>query len=491
MKAILKMSAVGAAVTLAFDPVVQAQQVRPDASAPTAAEIAASPAVKRLEELLEAVSGDPAGIKAYVDSAAAKPGPGSVAYVRDLHHRSRGLDLVRVQTVEGNGIVAVVRSRLTGDEQALSLEVEPQAPHRITVLSEVPFEAAAAPVPASEEARLRQIGAWLKKLGDAEVFSGVVLIARDGKSVFSRAYGYADRDKKIANTLDTPFLLGSMNKLFTGLAIGRLVEQGKLSYEDPLSKFVPDYPDPESARRIKIKHLLSHTSGLPSFDPSFSPPGDRTVTVRTILDSVPRKPLQFEPGTKWSYSNTGIQLLGRVIEVATGQDYYEYVRRHVYRRGGMTRDPFPDYSRGAVAMAQPYDIEWEGSRPRWANQMAITTRRGGPAGGGIASAPDLIRLDNAMKAGRIVKPETLRLHASAKPELATRHYGYAFAVLARMAKRPLVGHGGNAPGQCTEFGTLADTPYTIVVLSNLTGGTCMSVTGKILQVLQPTRPPAD
>ena len=158
-------------------------------------------------------------------------------------------------------------------------------------------------------------------------------------------------------------------------------------------------------------------------------------------------------------------------------------------RGGMTRDPFPDYSQGGVAMAQPYEIEWDDTRPRWANQMAITTRRGGPAGGGIASARDLIRLSNAMNAGRIVKPATLRLHASAKPELATQHYGYAFAVRARMAKRPLVGHGGNAPGQCTEYGALTDTPYTIVVLSNLTGGTCMSVTGKILRSFS-RHPPA-
>ena len=456
----------------------------------TEAEIAASPAAKRLKELLEAVSGDGAGIKAYVEAAAAQPGPGAVAYVRQLQHRSRGLDLVRVQKVEGNGIVAVVRSRLTGDEQALSLEVETQAPHRITVLNEVPFESAAAPAPTSEEARLRQIGSWLKRLGDAEVFSGVVVIARDGKPVFSQAYGYADRDGKIPNTLDTPFLLGSMNKLFTGLAIGRLVEQGKLSYEDPLSKFVPDFPDPESARRIRIKHLLSHTSGLSSYNPSLSTPGERTVTVQSVLDSIEKKPLQFEPGTKWAYSNTGIQLLGRVIEVVTGQDYYDYVRKNVYRRGGMKRDPFPDFSRGGAAMAQPYEIEWDDGGPRWANQMAVTARRGGPAGGGIASARDLLSLGNAMKAGRIVRPGTLRLHASAKPELATEHYGYAFSVRARMAKRPLVGHGGNAFGQCTEFGELADTPYTIVVLSNLTGGTCMSVTGKILQILQPTGAPA-
>jgi len=466
----------------------EARQAQTDSARPSEAEAAVSPAVKRVKELLEAVnSGDPAIIKAYADAAAAKPGPEAVAYVLDIQRRSHGLDFVRVASVEKNGTVAVVRNRLTGDEQALALDVEPQAPHRVTVLREVPFEPAAASAPTSEKARLQQIGSYLKRLGDAEVFSGVVLIARNGKPVFERAYGYADRDKKIANTLDTPFLLGSMNKLFTGLAIGQLVEQGKLSYEDPLAKFVPDFPDPESARRIKIKHLLSHTSGLPSFDPTFSPPGDRTVTVQTILGSIRREPPRFEPGTKWSYSNTGILLLGRVIEVVTGRDYYDYVRTEVYRRGGMTRDPFPDYSRHAVAMAKPYEIEWDATRPRWASQMAITTRRGGPAGGGIASARDLLGLGSAMNAGRIVKPETLRLHASAKPELGSKHYGYAFSVHARMAERPLVGHGGNAPGQCTEFGVLTDTPYTIVVLSNLTANTCLSVTGKILQVLQPVQ----
>src|SRR4029078_5299625 len=98
--------------------------------------------------------------------------------------------------------------------------------------------------------------------GVADFLSGVAVIARDGKPVLAQAYGYADREKKIPNTVDTPFLLGSMNKLFTGSAIGQLVDQGKLSYEDPLAKFLPDFPNPESARTIKIKHLLSHTSGL-------------------------------------------------------------------------------------------------------------------------------------------------------------------------------------------------------------------------------------
>src|SRR4028119_539834 len=120
----------------------------------------------RLKEWREAVnSGAAAGIETYIEAAAAKPGPFAVAYVRDLYRRSRGFDFVRVASAKANGIIGVVRNRLTGDEEALSLEVEPQAPHKITVLNEVPFEPAAAPVATSQEAQLRQIGSWLKRLG--------------------------------------------------------------------------------------------------------------------------------------------------------------------------------------------------------------------------------------------------------------------------------------------------------------------------------------
>lgn len=491
-----------AAAGLSLAAIAPAQQAQSDSGAAMQAQIAASPAAKRLKELLEAVnSGDAAVMHAYVQANGAqptKPPPGPnplplVGSVLDLHRRSQGLDLVRVEKVEDSGAVAVVRNKLTGDEQAIAVKIEPQAPHRITGISNVPPSAVAslvrpASVGLSEQAQLQQIGSHLKRLGDADIFSGVVVIARDGKPVFSQAYGYADREKKIANTIETPFLLGSMNKLFTGLAIGQLVEQGKLSYEDPLSKFIADFPDPESAKKIKIKHLLSHTSGLGSYwNPAFFSSLDRLRTVQSILDVAGKEPPEFEAGTSWRYSNIGYQLLGRVIEVVTGEDYYDYMRQNVFAPAGVTSNLFPNYDRDGVAMAHPYEIEFDEGRLHYANKTATSPRRGGPAGGGIASATDLVRLANAIHAGRIVKPDTYRLHASAKPELASLNYGYGITPMARMAKRPLVGHGGNAPGQCTEFGVLADTPYTIVVLSNATMNTCMFVTEKILQVLAPTK----
>ena len=152
----------------------------------------------------------------------------------------------------------------------------------------------------TEQERLQEIGSYLKRMGDADIFSGAIVIARDGKPVFAQAYGYADREKKIPNTVDTPFLLGSMNKLFTGLAIGQLVEQGKLSYEDPLAKFLPDFPDPESARKIKIKHLLSHTSGL----------GDYLGT-QAYRDALDRHGRPSRPSSTYSRGSRPRSSLGR------------------------------------------------------------------------------------------------------------------------------------------------------------------------------------
>ena len=469
-------------------------------------------AVQRLKELLAVVnSGDLAAMKAYleansVDFTGQAWRQDLLPFVLDLHRTSLGFDLMRVEKIGAQQFqpqltgypVGILRNKLTQEERTLVVVVERQAPHRITSLPALhpslnaPLVPPAPLVPLSEQQGLQHIGTYLKRLGDADVFSGVVVIARDGQPVFSQAYGYADRERKIPNALSTPFLLGSINKLFTGLAIGQLVERGKLSYDDPLSKFLPDYPDPESAKRIRIKHLLSHTSGLPDGDQdqAYYDALDRLVTVQAMIDVAGRKPPTFEPGTKWSYSNLGFELLGRVIEIVTGEDYYEYMMKHVLAPAGMTSASFPLLPRTGVAtvpMAYPYELEFNGERLLHVNKLGADFRRGGPSGSGIATALDLIALTNALQTGRVVKPETFWLHSSARSELASPFYGYGFAVgMRRVANRLLVGHGGAAFGQCTEFGALSGTPYTMVVLSNLTIGTCKSVAGQIMRVLAAT-----
>ena len=518
MKARLTQSA-GAALLLlsiaAVAPAQAAQQAPVDTTSLTDLQRAG---VKRLREMSDVLNtGDHAKMRAYFEAnSVGAPDPASGAnpftghvptfsHILDRWSTSRGLDFVRLAIEPARGeMVAIVRNRLTGDEEYLPVRLEPQAPHRIIGVPVIAPNVAAtfglkrvASVATTEEERLHEIGAWLKQMGDADIFSGVIVIARDGKPVFAKGYGHADREKKVPNTPETPFLIGSLNKLFTGLAIGQLVEQGTLSYDDSLAKFLPDYPDSMSARKIRIKHLLSHTSGLVRESPAMfdSSAVDPQTTVKAMVDALDRKPLLFEPGTKWAYSNIGFVLLGRVIEVATGQDYYDYVQKHVFAPAGAPSAGFPLLPKTGVAvvpMAYPYERTWDRDNLRWEmqNQLGKRTRRGSPAGNGVLSALDLVTLSNAMRAGRIVKPETFRLHSSAKPELGSPNYGYAF-IAGPYLGRPFVGHNGRSWGQCTEFGELRDTPYTIVVLSNLRMDSCRPVTEKILRVLRPAEAKAD
>jgi CubicO group peptidase (beta-lactamase class C family) len=500
MRDVLRAFSGVAALALSMAAVAPAQQPQTDPATMTEAQTAG---VKRLKETLEVLNtGDYAKIRAYFE---AQRDPNGLENALSRYHLTRGYDLMRVEVVPNRGdlVAGIVRNRITGDEEYLGLRIEPQAPHRITLFqARVPDEVAASwklklltSTAVTEKERLQEIGAYLKRTGDADIFSGAVVIARDGKPVFAQAYGYANREKKIPNTVDTPFLLGSINKLFTGLAIGQLVEQGKLSYDDALSKFLPDYPDAESAKKITIKHLLSHTSGIPTgftgkaYDESL----DRQTTVQAILDGSERKLPAFEPGTGWAYSNLGFVLLGRVIEVVTGADYYEHMNKNVFVPAGANTASFPHLPRNGVAvipMAYPYEIEYADARLHFVNKLGKDFRRGGPSCCSIVSAPDLIKLSYAMRDGRIVKPETFRLHSSAKPELGSPKYGYGFIVGPYLG-RPFVGHNGRAAGVCTEFGELRDTPYTIAVLSNVDDFVCRSVTQRILRVLRPTEATQD
>jgi CubicO group peptidase (beta-lactamase class C family) len=492
MRAGLRALAGAAALALSIAAGAHAQQA--DTAPLTEVQTAG---VKRVKEMIEALnSGDYATIRAYFDT---QSDPNGFVNARARYHVSRGYDLLRVELVPGRGnlVAGIVRNRITGDEDYLAVSIEPQAPYRITLFqARAPDDVVAGwklkPVTSTavtEQERLEEIRAYLKRMGDAELFSGVVVIARDGKPVFAQAYGYAEREKKIPNTLDTPFLLASMVKPFTGLAIGQLVEQGKLSYDDPLSKFLPDFPDPESAKKIQIKHLLSHTSGLAREGaPLESSSIDRPTTVKAMVEAFERKPLAFEPGTRWVYSNIGFVLLGRIIEIATGQDYYDYMQKHVFAPAGATSASFPVLPANGVAvvpMAYPYEPVWgSDNRMTVQSQLGKTGRRGSPAGSAVVSALDLLKLANAMRAGQIVKPETFRLHTSAKPELTSTNYGYGF-IAGPYLGRPFVGHNGRSYGQCTEFGELRDTPYTIIVLSNLKMEWCRPVTERILRVLRP------
>ena len=212
---------------------------------------------------------------------------------------------------------------------------------------------------------LADVDALLGEQAAADRFSGAVLVTRHGEVLFSDAVGLADRDGAIPNTLQTRFRIGSMNKMITAVAILQLVEAGKIELTAPVGDYLTDYPNSDVATTVTIHHLLTHTGGTGDiFGPTFDAHRDELRTHHDYVDLYGARGPEFEPGTRWAYSNYGFVLLGAVIEAVTGQTYYDYVDDHIYQPAGMTAtgslpesEAVPDRSIGYTK--QPGASEWE------------------------------------------------------------------------------------------------------------------------------------
>jgi CubicO group peptidase (beta-lactamase class C family) len=236
-------------------------------------------------------------------------------------------------------------------------------------------------------------------------FSGVVMVAAHGKPVLARAYGLSNRSTGLANDTATAFNLGSINKIFTRIAIRQLAARGLLDPDSTLARYWPDYPNREVARRVTIRELLDHRSGIGG-NIFGIPPGGTRHDVRTLADYLPlfvNQPLQFEPGSREQYSNAGYVVLGLLVERLSGMSYYDYVRRYIYQPAHMTRtahwpaDSLPPntaigYTRGGMDAPPGAPL-----RPN----TDLLPGRGSSAGGGYSTAGDLLRFLNALRAGTI------------------------------------------------------------------------------------------
>lgn len=477
-----------AAPSRAQQPVTSAFGVMAAAAQPPAAAAAErSPAELRAAEIVRFIgSGDRSGLSAYASRAAADA-PALIDQVLGLHLASRGAEAPRIEPTGANEAQAVFRSPATGQTIAVAVTVDPAAPHRIVSVARRPVPPAPRAIPGTEAERLATIDAFARRLAEADYFSGVVLIARDGVPVLERAYGLADRERRVPNTLDTRFNLGSMNKSFTAIAIAQLVEQGRLRWDDPLSRFMPDFPDRESAGRIQIRHLLSHTSGLGSyFNARFrARPMSSFRDLASYMEVAGGEPPAFAPGSQWGYSNTGMLVLGRVIEIVTGQDYYDYIRERVYRPAGMTDSDSYNWDEGVANGAIPYEAEVGAAGIAFRNAGGRLPARGSSAGGGWSTARDLLRLSNALRSGRLISGQSYGLLASPKPEIGSPRYGYGFDLGRAAPGRDLAGHGGDAFGTCAEWGDVRDagSPYTVVILANSSMGSCHALARLAYQMI--------
>jgi CubicO group peptidase (beta-lactamase class C family) len=263
----------------------------------------------------------------------------------------------------------------------------------------------ARPAAAQEADLVAKLGKALDSLSALDRFSGVVLLARDGARVFERAYGMADREARRPNDLETAFNLGSINKVFTTIAIRQLAAAGKLDIDSTLARSWPDYPNPDVARRVTIRQLLQHRSGIGG-NIFGVPPGGSRSDVRRLRDYLPlfvNEPLQFEPGSRSQYSNAGYIVLGMLIERLSGEDYYDYVRTHIYAPAGMTRTAHwaVDSLPANAALGYTTQTADRTTSSGLRRNSDLLPGRGSSAGGGYSTAHDLLRLLQALRAGRI------------------------------------------------------------------------------------------
>ncbi len=391
-----------------------------------------------------------------------------LGFLSTLHDQTRGYEIGDVQDWNPNEVVLLVKSKLTGTWDGLLVRVEPEAPYKITGIGLRPPRNA--PVEAKKMSSKEiavDLESFAKKLADADVFSGAMLLAKDGQVVYKGAFGMANKDFGVPNRIDTKFNLGSMNKMFTGVAIAQLVEKGKLSYDDPLFKYIPDFPNPEAAKIIRIKHLLTHTAGLGGYfsDKYIAMSRDRLRTIDDMmrLARQDEKDIRFEPGSKWQYSNTGMMVLGKVIEVVSGQSYYDYVRENIYKSAGMTNTDCYELDKVNTNLAVGYDKRFTDNGIEWGNNIFAHVMRGGPQGGGYSTVEDLLKFDQALRSGKLVSSETLKLITSPKPELNSPAYGYGFGVDTAAGT---TGHSGGFPGISSNLDMYLASGWTAIVMSN-------------------------
>ena len=346
------------------------------------------------------------------------------------------------------------------------------APPRPVVTSPPAPAASAAPRPEAEhpvelEPLPEKLGQWIdsyvaafgEHYGEAYAFNGFLLVAQDGKPVVAKGYGKADRTTGAVADADTRFAIGSITKELTAVAILQLVEKGSIHLSDPLRKYLPEYP--ATGDRITIHQLLSHTSGIPNTkDPKIAETRDRPHAPAEIVASFADRPLAFEPGTAFGYSNSNYFLLGLILEKVSGEAYGEYLRKHLLGPAGMTSTDLlgtPGGANAAVGYARIHE--------RLVPAKVVDPSVPFAAGALRSSAADLVRWDRALTGGLVLSAESRRRMFTPVKEAKKEGYGYGIFVES-VGGHEVHEHNGAIDGFSADLAGVADLRLTVVGLSN-------------------------
>jgi D-alanyl-D-alanine carboxypeptidase len=425
----------------------------------TAAPASETPVLQVFHQWLDAFnSGDSARITAFWQKYGGKGAGDRVAGDLRLRSMTEGMSIDRIEEdTERHLVVLVKEKRGVYSESTMDLaSVNPPVVAGMMGHPVPPPEGSGSPV-ASDDQLAGRVEEHVAAMHGPEAFSGAVLIADKGKIVVDQAWGMADESKHIANTVDTQFCIGSMNKMFTAVSILQLVGEGKLSLDKPLITYWPDYPNRDLAARVTIRELLNHTGGTGDiFTPEYEAHREETKTLADYVKLFGSRPVAFEPGSRMEYSNYGFILLGRVIELVSGEPYQKYVQEHIYEPAGMMHTDSRAEAEHVSGRAIGYTAGQSGLAPNTAGMPWSGTS----AGGGYSTVRDLLLFAEALQSGKLLASELLREATQASP--MRRDYGMGFYVLPDGG----YGHGGGGPGINGELHILAQSGYVVVALAN-------------------------
>jgi CubicO group peptidase (beta-lactamase class C family) len=309
------------------------------------------------------------------------------------------------------------------------------------------------------------------------------LVAYKGEIIYKKAFGLANIENAVAMKPDMIFRIGSITKQFTAIAILRLMEQGKLTLQDEITKYLPDYP--VNGKKITIEHLLTHTSGIKSYTgmEKFNDMQGKDMKVDELIAFFKNEPMDFDPGTNWKYNNSGYVLLGAILEKITGKPYGEYIEETIFKPLGMKNSLYGSNSKIIPNRASGYDPGNSGIRNAAYLSMALPYA----AGSLMSSVEDLYKWNRALRSNQLVKKETLEKAFTGYKLQSGRNtnYGYGWAV-GDIGNHRVIEHSGGINGYLSDALYGPEDDIFIAVLSNCTcnspDGVLQKMTATILGV---------
>ncbi len=390
---------------LAFLPALWAADVLPS-----------SPHAELMRQYIQAFDEGEAAMRAFLEKAPTEvPIDERVARYRRMKADLGNIVPVRFVSDDAEGFQIVIKTA-RGEELSLTAMIAGDKPHIVGLRIEPvdrEAEAKSTGPPEDQGKILRQIQDLVEQKSKAGQFSGTILVARGAQTVWQGAYGLANRDNRTPNEAGTRFDVGSIAKSFTRIAIGQLLEQGKLKLTDNVGQYLPGYPNPVVREKVTISQLLDMRSGIGDFfGEKFSQaPKDKIRTLRDYLPFFASDPLEFEPGTKQRYSNGGYIVLGLIIESITGQSYYDYVQKNIFERAGMKDSSFGFRSSGDPKQAIGYTtmsaLGADSPAGERHSNLGLMPARGSSAGSAQSTVADLLRYVQALSSGKLISRATL------------------------------------------------------------------------------------